>query len=117
MALRSLLKKIGTSVEELDRMELGAFAEGVEGAVALDEIPMRTPVVVAGEVRSVRVVPRAGAPACEVTISDGKGRIVAVFLGRRSIPGLATGRKIIVQGVASQRGREVLMLNPIYQFV
>lgn len=116
MPIRSLLKKLSTPVDELDRAKLNEFACGVAGAAPLDQLPLRTPVLAAGEVRTVRIVPRAGSPACEVTISDGKGMLVAVFLGRRSLPGLATGRRIVVNGVAARRGRELMMINPIYQF-
>ncbi len=116
MVLRGALKKLSTSVGEHDRKKLGEFATGIDGAIPLAQLPLRVPVTGAGEVRSVRVVPRAGAPACEVSISDGEGRLVAVFLGRRSMPGMVTGRKLMVHGVASQRGKETQMLNPIYQF-
>ncbi len=116
MALRNALKRLGASVDELDREKLREFATGVEGAVPIGEVPVRKPVVVAGEVRSMRIVPRAGAPACEVTVSDGGGLLVAVFLGRRSIPGLTTGRRIVLLGVVAERGRERLMLNPVYRF-
>ena len=116
MAIRSLLKKISTPIDEIDRAKLSEFAVGVAGAAPLDELPLRTPVLAAGEVRTGRIVPRAGSPACEVTISDGKGLLVAVFLGRRALPGLATGRRIIVSGVAARRGRELMMINPMYEF-
>ena len=46
----------------------------------------------------MRIVPRAGAPALEVTVSDGRGSVVGVFLGRRRIAGLSPGRKVAFEG-------------------
>jgi len=72
---------------------------------------------VGGEVRSVRIVPRAGAAALEVTVSDGRGSVVGVFLGRRKIAGLSPGRKVAFEGVAARDGKRYLVFNPIYELL
>ena len=72
---------------------------------------------VGGEVRSVRIVPRAGAPALEVTVSDGRASIVGVFLGRRKIAGLSPGRQVALEGVAARDGKRYLLFNPIYELL
>ncbi len=64
----------------------------------MDGLVPRQPVRVGGEIKSVRIVPRAGAPALEVTVSDGRGSVVAVFLGRRKIAGMSPGRQRRVRG-------------------
>jgi RecG-like helicase len=67
-----------------------------------------------GEVQGLQVVPRAGSPSLEVTISDGTGRAVAVFYGRKKLPGVDPGRRMVISGVArSERGR-MLLINPAY---
>jgi len=75
---------------------------------------MRAPCRMAGEVQGIKVVPRAGSPSLEVTVSDGSGRAVAVFLGRKRIPGLAVGHGIVLEGVARREGGRTVMLNPAY---
>ena len=65
---------------------------------------MRKPVRVGGEVRSIRIVPRAGADALEATITDGHGVLTAVFLGRRKILGISPGRRVFLEGVVAKDG-------------
>ena len=69
------------------------------------------------EIRAVRIVPRAGASAMEVTVSDGRGSVVGVFLGRRKIPGMSPGRRIMLAGVAGKDGKRYLVYNPEYQLL
>jgi len=78
------------------------------------DAPLREPCRVAGEVQGIRVVPRAGSPSLEVTVSDGSGRAVAIFLGRRRIPGLDPGRGVVLEGVARKEGQRMVLLNPAY---
>ena len=56
----------------------------------------------------------ADSPWLELTVDDGSGSFVAIFFGRRSIPGLQPGRLARFEGVlGEERGRKV-MLNPLY---
>jgi hypothetical protein len=107
------LKRLTTPVDELDRAQLVTFCDTCDFTPMTDIVP-RTEVRVGGEVRSVRMVPRAGAPALEVTISDGRGSATAVFLGRRKIAGIVPGRRIGVEGIAGRTGNRFLLLNPLY---
>ena len=117
MALKKMVERFTKPVEEIDREQLTAFCDARHLA-AMDAIEARTRVQVGGEVRSVRIVPRAGAPALEVTVSDGRGSIIGVFLGRRKIAGLSPGP----QGRARRRRRAAtasatLMFNPVYELL
>lgn len=113
MALRKFVEKLTKPTEELDREQLTAWCDA-RGGTPLDAIQSRRPVFVAGEVRSVRIVPRAGAPALEVTISDGRGAVTAVFLGRRKIVGITPGRRMTLEGVVASDVHDRLMFNPVY---
>lgn len=116
MALRKAVHRLTTPIEQLDREDLVEFCREC-GFDPLDEIQPRTRVATGGEVRSVRIVPRAGAPALEVTLSDGRGSVTAVFLGRRKIAGLTPGRRIAVRGMVGRDGNQLLIYNPEYTFV
>jgi len=111
-----MVERFTKPVEEIDREQLTAFCDARQLA-AMDDLAPRTRVKVGGEVRSVRIVPRAGAPALEVTVSDGRGSIVGVFLGRRKISGLSPGRKVAFEGVAARDGKRYLLFNPIYELL
>jgi hypothetical protein len=116
MAFKKMVERLTKPVEEIDREELTAFCDA-RLLSAMDAIPARQRVRVGGEVRSVRIVPRAGAPALEVTVSDGRGSVVGVFLGRRKIAGLSPGRKVAFEGVAARDGKRYLVFNPIYELL
>jgi hypothetical protein len=113
MALKKLVDRLTQPVEELDRRDLAAFCEAL-GVTPLDEVEPRRPVRVAGEVRSVRIVPRAGADALEALVNDGRGSVTAVFLGRRKIGGVSPGRRVVLEGVPTSDGPRRVMYNPLY---
>ncbi|MEO5899593.1 MAG: DNA-binding protein [Ilumatobacteraceae bacterium] len=113
MGLRDLGKRLKTSVKELDDQRLQERFHGVD-ITAMCDMTCRTPVRVGGEIIRMRVAPRSGIPAFEITVSDGTGSATAVFTGRRQLGGIEHNRAIVLEGVAHQeRGRRVL-LNPAY---
>jgi hypothetical protein len=111
--LAGAVRRLATPVEVLDREQLRDFC-AMLGITPTTDIQMRARVRLGGEVRSVRVVPRAGAPALEVTINDGLGSATAVFLGRSRIAGITPGRKMTIEGVAGKYGNRCLVFNPTY---
>jgi hypothetical protein len=113
VALKKAMKRLTTPVEELDREQLVAYCDAL-GLTPTNQIAPRAQVRLGGEVRSVRIVPRAGAAALEVTITDGRGAATAVFLGRRKIAGVAPGRRMVIEGVAGKQGNRFLIFNPLY---
>ena len=103
---------------ELDRARLASRVSALapaEQRIAL--LPSRTRVTITGEVTAARVVPRASSPWLELTVDDGTGSFVAMYTGRRSIPGLRPSRVVEFEGVLrDEKGRRV-MLNPAYRFI
>lgn len=116
MALRKFVDRLTKPTDEVDREKLAAWCSNT-GCPSLNEIVVRMPVRVGGEVRSIRIVPRAGADALEATISDGHGVLTAVFLGRRKISGISPGRRVFLEGVVAKQGPSFVMYNPLYEFV
>ena len=114
--LKNLRKKLSQSLEDLDdervQQRLADF-----GVQSIAEAPTRTPILLAGEIQGLQVVPRAGSPSLEVTIGDGSGRAVAVFTGRRRLAGVDCGRRVVVEGVGRRERGRLLMLNPAYTIV
>jgi hypothetical protein len=103
-------------VEQLDRDVLEEWTTAA-GATPIREVVPRTRTTIAGEASSVRIVPRAGSPSLEVTVTDGTGFATGVFLGRRKIPGITPGRRLRFVGVASKRGRILEIFNPVYEIL
>ncbi len=114
MALRRFVEKITRTTEDIDRARLEDFCATCDGE-RIGSLPARQRARVAGEIRSVRIVPRAGSAAVEATINDGHDSIVAVFLGRRRVGGINTGRRLIIEGMVAKDGNRRLIFNPTYQ--
>lgn len=106
-------RRLTATVQQLDQSRLQDRYRGLD-IVPIGEAPLRTPVRLGGEVQETRVVPRAGAPSLEVTLSDGTGRAYAVFTGTTRIPGMSLGRGVMVEGVARLERNHLVLLNPAY---
>jgi hypothetical protein len=116
MVLRAMFQRLRTPIEELDRIALRQWVETLD-VVPIEDVAARTSIRVAGEVSSVRIVPRAGSPSLEVTVTDGTGFATGVFLGRRRIVGLFPGKRLCLEGIAARRGRILEIFNPRYDII
>ncbi|MFN2555795.1 MAG: DNA-binding protein [Nitriliruptorales bacterium] len=114
--LREFVHRLVTPVDEIQREELAAFCEQMPTTSIVDVRP-RQRVRVVGEIEYVRTVPRSGAPSLEVGMTDGHHRVLAEFLGRRSVPGIQVGRRLIISGVAAPEGRIYRIVNPEYELL
>ena len=116
VGVRKLVERLTKPVEDLDREQLIEFCSALNCRKA-SELQPRALNRVAGEVQSVRVVPRAGAPTLEVTLSDGHASVVGIFFGRRKLAGLSPGRRLVLEGVVAPLGNRNVMYNPIYELL
>jgi hypothetical protein len=114
--LKKLVQRITKPVEETDREKLSEFCDA-RLLEPMDVLADRQAVRVGGEVRSVRIVPRAGAPALEVTVTDGRGAVVGVFLGRRKVAGMSPGRRVALAGMLAKSGNRFVLVNPAYELL
>jgi hypothetical protein len=91
--------------------------ENVAGTTPIGSLRHRHRARVAGRVRSVSVKPWSGVPTFECTLVDGTGALTVAFLGRRDVPGIELGAKLVVEGaVGSYRG-QLAVLNPLWEFL
>jgi RecG-like helicase len=115
-ALRRFLRRMAESDEERLAEELRGWAASVDGAVLISKARPRNRVKVAGVVRRITVRPVEGFEALEAVVYDGSGEVSAVWLGRRSIPGLLLGSRLILEGVLGREHGELRMVNPNFEF-
>ena len=74
------------------------------------------PARVAGRVKTVRVQPWSGVPTLQCVLVDGSGEaITLVFLGRRSIPGIRNGTRMVAEAMVGKHDGKLAMINPIYE--
>jgi amino acid transporter len=88
-----------------------------DGCIPIAAAEFRRPARLAGRIRSVRVQPLAGVASLEVTVADASGSILVVFVGRRRVPGIKPGARLIVESVVGEHGGRLALLNPIYELV
>ena len=119
MTLRKLLQRLTVSDAELDRERLRQFCRDVPGVTAIGDAKPREEITVAGEISSLRIVPRAGTPSLEATLSDGSGSLVVVWTGRRHIPGVAPGKRLVMTGRGTPQGPggRLMVFNPRYELL
>ncbi len=68
-----------------------------------------------GRLRSVEACSRSAGASVQAEFFDGTDAITLVWIGRKRIPGIETGRRILVRGrVGDQDGRKVIY-NPYYE--
>ena len=117
MGVKDLVSRLTKPVEEVDREKLVEFCSKLERVQPCDQLEPRTVARVVGEVSSVRIVPRAGAPSLEVGVTDGRGAVTAVFFGRKKIAGLNPGRRVVIEGMVAPLNNRPFMYNPVYELL
>jgi amino acid transporter len=89
-------------------------ARSAPGTARISNLRPRQRARVEGRVRSVRVQAGGGVPSVECVLSDGSAPILLVFQGRRRVPGIEPGARLIVEGMVGERGRKLAMMNPLF---
>jgi len=119
MAFKKLIQRIKTSDADLDRERLRQFCADLPGVTPIGDAEARQEVTVAGEITSLRIVPRAGTPSLEATVNDGSGSLVVVWTGRRNIPGVAPGKRLVLSGRGAPQGTgaRLTVFNPRYELL
>jgi Amino acid permease len=97
--------------------ERAEYGERAANTIPIAEAEWRKRVELKGRIKSVRVQPRGGTSNLEAVLSDDSGRILLVFQGRRRIPGIEPGARLVVEGMVGDWTRRQAILNPDYQLV
>ena len=116
MGVRRFLKRLAESDEERLASELWSWAASIPGTVRISDAKLRSRVKVAGVVRRITVRPVEGFEGLEAVIYDGTGELSAMWLGRRSIPGLILGSHLVIEGVLGLERGQLRIYNPTFEF-
>lgn len=87
------------------------------GCIPIAHVRWRERARFVGRVRSMRVQPWADVPTLECTLVDPTGGITVVFLGRRKVPGVGLGQRMVVDGIAGAHHGKLAILNPDYDLL
>jgi len=113
---RRFLLRMAESDEQRLAEEIQGWAATVPGTVRIRDAPTRSRVKVAGVVKRITVRPLEGFESLEALVSDGTGEMSVLWMGRRSIPGLTLGTRIVVEGVVAKKRGGLKMVNPTFEF-
>jgi hypothetical protein len=78
---------------------------------------LRQRIWVTGRIRALRGKTGNHASNLECEIADGTGTLLLVFQGRRRIPGVAVGARLVAEGMVGSWSRRLAILNPDYELV
>lgn len=101
---------------EQPTIDLGDF-ELPSDRTPIAAVEFRNAARIAGRVYAVRIQPWAGNPALELTIVDDTGALRLVFFGRRQLPGVKVGSRLVAEGMVGQHKGTMAMLNPAYELL
>lgn len=115
MGLRERLRRALASTDELEADDEIVEA-AMHGSVLAAQTRVRELSTLSGVLRSVTYSPPTAPPELSAELYDGSGSIDLVWLGRRDIPGIEPGRRLLVTGrVGPGEGRhQKVMYNPAY---
>jgi cytochrome c-type biogenesis protein CcmE len=99
---RRFFRRMAESDETRYATEIESWCDGVPGTVRIADAEARSRVKLAGVVRRITVKPLEGHESLEALLYDGTGEVTVVWMGRRTIPGLNLGTRLVVDGVLAQ---------------
>jgi RecG-like helicase len=117
MPRRRIVDRLTETDEERLAAEIREWADTVPGSVRIADAEERKRVKLAGAVRRITIRPVMGFEGMRLLLFDGTGEVSVVFLGRRSIPGLTLGSRLVVEGVLGRSGGTREIVNPSFEFV
>jgi hypothetical protein len=113
---RRFFHRMAESDEQRYAEEIQGWCDGVPGSVRIAEAEPRSRAKLAGVVRRITVKPLEGHESLEALLYDGTGEVTVVWMGRRSIPGLNLGTRLVVEGVVADQRGERRVVNPAFEF-
>jgi hypothetical protein len=113
-----LIEKFTQTPEATRATNLKEWADSIPETIRIKDIAPRCGCRAVGVIQKIRIDPRAGTGSVEVTLDDGTGRLLARWLGRSKLNGIALGKGLEVEDTAGDHaGDELVVLNPSYRLM
>ena len=88
-----------------------------EVTAPINQARWRNRIRATGTVRALKVQVTETGPSLGCEIGDEAGSLLLVFPGRRRIPGIELGARVLVEGMVGLWRRQLAILNPYYELV
>ena len=120
MGLLAPFRRFFSRMSESDELryaeEIEEWASTVPDSVRIRDAVTRDRSKLAGVVRRITVRPLEGHESLEALLYDGTGEVTVVWMGRRTIPGLGLGTRLVVDGMLAEQRGERRLVNPNFEF-
>jgi hypothetical protein len=83
----------------------------------INQARWRSRIRATGTVKALRVQMTETGSSLGCEIGDEAGSLLLVFPGRRRIPGIELGARVLVEGMVGLWRRQLAILNPYYELV
>jgi hypothetical protein len=91
--------------------------EGAPVTAPINQARWRNRIRATGTVRALKVQVTETGSSLGCEIGDEAGSLLLVFPGRRRIPGIELGARVLVEGMVGLWRRQLAILNPYYELV
>ncbi len=88
-----------------------------QATAPINQARWRNRIRATGTVRALRVQMTETGSSLGCEIGDEAGSLLLVFPGRRRIPGIELGARVLVEGMVGLWRRQLAILNPYYELV
>ncbi len=113
-----LIEKFTQTPEATRATNLKEWADSIPETIRIKDIAPRCGCRAVGVIQKIRIDPRTGTGSVEVTLDDGTGRLLARWLGRSKLNGIALGKGLEVEATAGDHaGEDLVVLNPSYRLM
>lgn len=86
-------------------------------AIPISRVRPRELVTVSGAVVALSNPPEDAPASLTAQLHDGTGTLGLVFMGRREIPGIVPGRRLVAHGRAAEHAGRLVLYNPTYELL
>lgn len=118
--LRTSLRRKNETENEIKRAvgnSITSPTSDVPGAIAIGSVVYRRPAKVVGKVKSVRVQSLDSIASLAVRLEDSSGGLMLVFPGKRRVPGIEPGKRLIAQGTVGDIDGHIAIMNPTFELL
>ncbi|WP_028476611.1 OB-fold nucleic acid binding domain-containing protein [Nocardia sp. CNY236] len=111
---RRLGRRLTEDIDQLDAQELAETSKA-SGARRASECRRGDEATMVGRLRCVEACSKSAGATVQAEFFDGTDAITLVWIGRRRIPGIEPGRRILVRGRVGDRDGRKVIFNPYYE--
>ncbi len=112
--LRRLTRRLTEDIDQLDAEEMAESSQA-SGAQRACDCARGDEVTMLGRLRSVEACSKSSSATVQAEFFDGTDLVTLVWIGRRRIPGIEPGTRLLVRGRLGDRNGQKVIYNPYYE--